>query len=87
MQGTTNYPKTQSDRLIKLAFLLLFYWHEYLDMVFSFKSVTGLVKVNLTVIPTRPPSQEQLFVPKISKTTIYQTSFFHPHSENMERSS
>ena len=29
------------------------YWHEYLDVVFFFKSVTGLVNVNPTVIPTR----------------------------------
>ena len=41
------------DRLIKLDLLPLSNWHEYLDMVFFFKSVTGLVKVNPTVIPTR----------------------------------
>ena len=40
------------DRLIKLALLPVSYWREYLDIYF-FKSVTGLVKVNLTVIPTR----------------------------------
>ena len=45
--------ESYKDRLIKLDLLPVSYWHEYLDMVFFFKSVTGLVKVNPTVIPTR----------------------------------
>ena len=52
--------ESYKDRLIKLALLPVSYWHEYLDMVFFFKSVTGLVKVNPTVIPPDAPSQEQL---------------------------
>ena len=74
------------DRLIKLDLLPLSYWHEYLDMVFFFKSVTGLVKVNPTVIPTRcvlsratrssSNTNVTLFVPKKCKTTTYQRSFF-----------
>ena len=53
---------------------------------FSFKSVTGLVKVNLNVIPTRLVlsratrssfnTNVTLFVPKKCKTTSYQRSFF-----------
>ena len=45
--------ESYKDRLIKLDLLPVSYWHEYLDMVFFFISVTGLVKVNPTVIPTR----------------------------------
>ena len=52
--------ESYKDRLIKLDLLPMSYWHEYLDMVFFFKSVTGLVKDNPTVIPTRRVSQEQL---------------------------
>ena len=43
--------ESYKDRLIKLDLLPVSYWHEYLDMVFFFKSVIGLVKVNPTVIP------------------------------------
>ena len=45
--------ESYKDRLIKLVLLPVSYWHEYLDMVFVFKSVTGLDKVNPTLIPTR----------------------------------
>ena len=45
--------ESYKDRLIKLDHLPMSYWHEYLlDMVFFFKSVTGIVKVNPTVIVT-----------------------------------
>ena len=78
--------ESYKDRLIKLDLLPVSYWHEYLDMVFFFKSVTGLVKVNPTVIPTRcvlsratrssSNTNVTLFVPKKCKTTTYQRSFF-----------
>ena len=45
--------ESYKDRLIKLDLLPVSYWHEYLDRVFFFNSVTGLVKVNPIVIPTR----------------------------------
>ena len=74
------------DGMIKLTLLSVSYWHEYLDIVFFFKSVTGLVKVNPTVIPTRRTRSRAtksssntnvtLFVPKICKTTTHQRSFF-----------
>ena len=76
--------ESYKDRLIELALLPVSYWHEYLDMFFFFKSVTGLVKVNPTVIPTRRTlsratrsssnTNVTLFVPKRCKTT-YQRSF------------
>ena len=40
--------ESYKDRLIKLDLLPVFFWHEYLDIIFIFKSVTGLVKVNPT---------------------------------------
>ena len=78
--------ESYKDRLIKLGLLPVSYWHEYLNMVFFFKSVTGLVKVNPTVIPTRrvlsratrssSNTNVTLFVPRKCKTTTYQRSFF-----------
>ena len=44
--------ESYKDRLIKLDLLPVSYWHEYLDMVFFFKSVTGLVKVKVGVALT-----------------------------------
>ena len=78
--------ESYEDRLIKLDLLPVSYWHDYLDMVFFFKSVTGLVKVNPTVIPSRrvlsratrssSNANVTLFVPKKCKTTTYQRSLF-----------
>ena len=45
--------ESYKGRLIKLDLLPVSYWYEYLDMFFFFKSVTGLVKINPAVIPTR----------------------------------
>ena len=72
--------ESYKDRLIKLDLLAVSYWQEYLDIVFFFKSVTGLViKVNPTVIPTRRGNTNvTLFVPKKYTTTTYQRSFFTP---------
>ena len=78
--------ESYKDRLIKLDLLLVSYWYDYLDMVFFFKSVAGLVKVNPTVITSRrvlsratrssSNANVTLFVPKKCKTTTYQRSFF-----------
>ena len=84
--------ESYKDRLIDLDLLpvsvcsAVSFSHEYLDMVFFFKSVTGLVKVNPTVIPTsRVPSRATrsscntnvtLFIPRKCKTISYQRSFF-----------
>ena len=37
-----------------LNLLPLAYWHEYLDMVFFFKAVTGRVEINPAVSPRIP---------------------------------
>ena len=65
--------ESYKDRLIKLDLLPVSYWHEYLDMVFFFKSVTGLVKVNPTVIPTgRVLSRETRSSSKTRNSICYQ---------------
>ena len=40
------------ERLIKADLLPISYWHEYLDIIFFFKVVNGLIGVNPDVIPT-----------------------------------
>ena len=77
--------ESYKDRLINLDLLLMSYFPKYVDTVFFFKSVTGLVKVNPTVIPAnRVPSRATrsscntnvtLFIPRMCKTTTYQRSF------------
>ena len=39
------------DRLINLNLLPVSYWHEFLDMIFFFKVVTGTVRVSPSVLP------------------------------------
>ena len=73
------------ERLVSLGLLPLSYWHEYLDLVFFFKAVNGLVDVSHDVLPelisetrtTRSSSGNQIsFRPAKCKTSTYQRSFF-----------
>ena len=52
---TLNLPylcsETYRERLVSLGLLPLSYWHEYLDLVFFFKAVNGLVDVSHDVLP------------------------------------
>ena len=77
--------KHNRERLVSLGLLTLSYWHEYLDLVFFFKAVNGLVDVSHDVLPevisetrtTRSSSGNQIsFRPAKCKTTTYQRSFF-----------
>ena len=77
--------ETYRERLVSLDLLPLSYWHEYLDLVFFFKAVNGLVDVSHDVLPevisetrtTRSSSGNQIsFRPAKCKTTTYQRSFF-----------
>ena len=60
------------------------YWHEYLDIIFFFKVVNGLIDVNPDVIPTLRHSTRtrsscnnlQYFV-RNCKTSTFQKSFFN----------
>ena len=77
--------ETYRERLVSLGLLPLSYWHEYLDLVFFFKAVNGLVNVSHDVLSevisetrtTRSSSGNQIsFRPAKCKTTTYQRSFF-----------
>ena len=73
------------DRLISLKLIPLSYWHEYMDLVFFFQAVNGLIDVSKDVLPqpiiptrvTRSSSTtELLFRPQKCKTTTFQKSYF-----------
>ncbi len=77
---------TYEQRLNSLNLLPLTYWHEFLDLVFFFKIVHNLVKINPEYMPsqhiptrtTRTTSDPNLlyFYPKRCKTLTFQRSFF-----------
>ena len=73
------------DRLIRLELIPLSYWHEYMDLLFFFKAINGLVDVIEDVFPkpiiptrvTRSSNTTQLlFRPPKCKTTTFQKSYF-----------
>jgi hypothetical protein len=70
------------DRLISLELMPLSYWHEYIDLVFFFQAVNGLIDVSKyvlpqLVIPTRSSSTtELLFRPQKCRITTFQKSYF-----------
>lgn len=74
-----------SSRLQSLNLLPICYWHEFLDMVFFFKVVNGLVTVNQSILPriycptrqTRSSSNSNIikYVPPKCKSSTYQHSF------------
>ena len=39
------------DRLIRLELIPLSYWHEYMDLLFFFKAINGLVDISGDVLP------------------------------------
>ncbi|CAB3998163.1 Hypothetical predicted protein [Paramuricea clavata] len=41
------------DRLISTELLPLSYWHEYLDLMFFFKAITGIVSISQNSLPER----------------------------------
>ena len=71
-------------RLQLLDLIPLCYWHKFLDLIFYFKCVTGIVTVNGSILPSiqskeRPtrstdPDCLKFITPKC-KTTTYQKSF------------
>ena len=78
--------QTYRDRITKLNLLPISYWHEFLDMIFFFKVVTGIVKVSPSVLPqvlvtrtTRSNSNRNVthFISKKCNTVTFQRSFFN----------
>jgi hypothetical protein len=76
-------PVSYSERLKSLHLLPLTYWHEYLDMVFFFKMMHGLINVSSNVLPsvrevrsTRSSSSGVVkYVVGKCKTSTYQKSY------------
>ena len=71
------------DRLLQLDIIPLSYWHEYLDMLFFFKLIHGIISINNNLLPspvnikkvTRSSSPNNLsFLTTRCKTTTYQKS-------------
>ena len=77
---------TYSQRLSQLQLLPLTYWHEYLDLIFFFKCVNGIIDVNNETSPK--PAQ---FLPSPTKPPdpLMQTASYmkpncaiHQHTKN-----
>ena len=78
--------QTYGDRLMNLNLLPISYWHEFLDMTFFFKVVTGTFRVSPSVIPqvlvtrtTRSNSNRNVthFISRKCNTVTFQRSFFN----------
>ena len=76
--------QTYGDRLMNLNLLPISYWHEFLDMIFFFKVVTGTVRVSPSVLPqvlvTRTTSSNRNrnvthFISRKCNTVTFQRSF------------
>ena len=72
-------------RLIALDLMPLSYWHEYMDLVFFFKAINGMVNISQDVLPkplipmriTRSSSSNCLsFCPQKCRTNTFQRSYF-----------
>ena len=72
------------ERLITLELMPLSYWHEYMDLVFFFKAINGLVVISEDVLPkpiiptraTRSSSASELsFRPPKCRTRTFQRSY------------
>ena len=76
--------ETYQEPLVRLHLLPLSYWHEYLDLLFFFKAVNGLINVSSDVLPNAIPQTRTIrsssgnqtsFRPSKCKTSTYQRSF------------
>ena len=76
--------QTYGDTLMNLNLLPISYWHEFLDMIFFFKVVTGTVRVSPSVLPqvlvtrsTRSDSNRNVthFISRKCRTVTFQKSF------------
>ena len=72
-------------RLLQLDILPVSYWHEYLDLMFLYKTINNLTHIDERALPimagsgiTRSESNANLirFVIPYAKTVTFQTSFF-----------
>ena len=78
--------QTYGDRLMNLNLLPISSWHEFLDMIFFFKVVTGTVRVSPSVLPqvlvtrtTTSNSNRNVthFISRKCSNVTFQRSFFN----------
>ena len=73
--------QTYGDRLMNINLLPISYWHEFLDMIFLSKVVTGTVRVSPSVLSrtTRSNSNRNVnhFISRKCNTLTFQRSFFN----------
>ena len=72
------YDQTYRVKLMKLNLLPISYWHEFLDMIFFFKVLTGTVRV-LATGTTRSNSNRNVshFISRKCNTVTFQRSFLN----------
>ena len=75
---------TYSQRLSQLQLLTLTYWHEYLDLIFFFKCVNGIIDVNNETSP-KPPQSNKTTRSTDANCFLYQTKLCHT-STSLEQS-
>jgi hypothetical protein len=78
--------ESYKDRLMYINLLPVSYWHEYLDLMFFFKAINGIITFPKEILPkrsvpsrpTRSSSNNSVisYRPRRCKTTTYQRSFF-----------
>ena len=78
--------ESYKDRLMSINLLPVSYWHEYLDLMFFFKAINGIITVAKEILPkrsipsrpTRSSSNNSVisYRPRRCKTATYQRSFF-----------
>ena len=78
--------ESYKDRLMSINLLPVSYWHEYLDLMFFFKAINGIITVPKEILPkrsipsrpTRSSSNNSVisYRPRRCKTATYQRSFF-----------
>ena len=76
---------TYSDRFNQLQLLPLTYWHEYLDLIFFFKCVNGIIDLKNEILPNATQTNKAtrsttdvsclLYETKLCNTSTYQKSF------------
>ena len=78
-------PDSYQDHLARTSLLPICYWHDYLDLVFLFKALNGLIELDPDILPkplvpsllTRSISNRNalLFRPTKCKTLTFQRSY------------
>ena len=66
------------DRLITLELMPLSYWHEYMDLVFFYKAINGLVVISEDVLP------KPIFPTRVTRSSSASELSFRPPPPQMQ---